>query len=98
MSSVGFTPPAPEPVNELQELRDAYKHLHDLLENLEVAEGALKILNFGIAAQYVTAAKWHAGEAQKAIEKIGQTKPEAKLKPKENKAFQNTRRVRDHSR
>lgn len=97
MSSVGFIPAAREPVNELEELRKAHKELASLIANLEVADGALKIFNLGITAEYIKLAKWHAQQVQKSIEKVGQTKPGAKRIHSEKK-FRETRHKRDNSR
>lgn len=72
MSSIRLVRDSPEPVNELKELRAAYRELTTLLNNLEVAEGALKILNLNITAQHIKSAKWNAEQAMKAIERVGQ--------------------------
>jgi hypothetical protein len=62
MSSVGFVPGA---VKELEQLREAWKTLNDLLKNLANAEASLQKHDLQLTAVPLKAAKWNAGQAKK---------------------------------
>jgi hypothetical protein len=71
MSSAGFQP---APVDELKQLRDAYKALNDISRNLASAEKCVKKQDPKMAEHHLRAAQWHTQQAKKAIETIGQAK------------------------
>jgi len=71
MSSVGFVPGA---VKELEQLREAWKTLNDLLKNLDNAEACLQKHDLKLTAVHLKVAKWNAGQAKKAIAAVGQVK------------------------
>jgi len=72
MSSVGFTPQSKD--NELEKLREAWRSLNDLLENLENAEACLQNHDLKLTADHLKVAKWNVGEVKKAIKVVGQAK------------------------
>ena len=71
MSSVGFVPGA---VKELEQLREAWKTLNDLLKNLANAEACLQKHDLQLIAVHLKVAKWNVGQVKKAIAAVGQAK------------------------
>ena len=71
MSSVGFTTSTEK---ELEQLREAWKTLNDLLKNLSNAEACLKNLDLKLTADHLKVAKWNVEQAKKAIKTVGQAK------------------------
>jgi hypothetical protein len=69
MSSVDFVPGA---VKEVEQLREAWKTLNDLLKNLASAEVCLQKHVLKLTAPHLKVAKWNAGQAMKAIAAVGQ--------------------------
>jgi hypothetical protein len=74
MSSVGFTPSTEK---ELEQLREAWKTLNDLLKNLSNAETCLKNLDLKLTADHLKVAKWNVEQTKKAIKIVGQAKRQA---------------------
>jgi len=71
MSSVGFTPSVDK---ELEQLREVWKTLNDLLKNLSNAETCLQNLDLKLTADHLKVAKWNVEQAKKAIKTVGQAK------------------------
>jgi hypothetical protein len=71
MSSVGFVPGA---VKGLEQLREAWKTLNDLLKNLANAEASLQKHDLQLTAVHLKVAKWNVGQVKKAIAAVGQAK------------------------
>jgi hypothetical protein len=71
MSSVGFIPGA---VKELEQFREAWKTLNDLLKNLANAEASLQKHDLQLTAVHLKVAKWNVGQVKKAIAAVGQAK------------------------
>jgi hypothetical protein len=71
MSSVGFVSGA---VKELEQLREAWKTLNDLLKNLANAEACLQKHDLKLTAVHLRVAKWNVGQVKKSIAAVGQTK------------------------
>jgi hypothetical protein len=69
MSSVGFTPQSKD--DELEELREAWRSLNDLLTNLTNAEESLQNHDLSLTANHLQVAKWNVGEVKKAIKCVG---------------------------
>lgn len=72
MSSVGFTSQSKD--NELENLREAWKTLNDLLNNLGNAEACLSNHDLKLTADHLKVAKWNVGQVKKAIVAVGPAK------------------------
>jgi len=70
MSSVGFN----ESINELRKLREAYDSLNDVVRGIESAVACMDVMNFGLARDYLNAAKWSTEQAKKSIAVVGKSK------------------------
>ena len=71
MSSIGFSPGAP---NELDQLREAYRSLNDITRNLASAQKCLQKEDLRMAEHLLRAAEWHVGQAKQRIGAVGQGK------------------------
>ena len=76
MSAIGFTPQ----LNEIEELRNAYGAMNDVLRNLRNVRECLRREDFRMADHHLRAAEWHVGQAKQRIAAVGQSKPGSKLK------------------
>ena len=70
--SSGFTPQSND--HELEKLREAWKLLNDLLNNLSNAESCLKNLDLKLTGDHIKVAKWNVEEVKKTITFVGQAK------------------------
>jgi len=70
MSPVGFTPQPKD--NELEKLREAWRSLNDLLENITNAEACLQNHDLKLTADHLHVAKWNVAQVNKAIAVVGQ--------------------------
>ena len=62
------------PEKELENLREAYDSLKDVIRGIDSALSSMESLNFGLARDHLKAAKWHIGEAQKKITAVGKNR------------------------
>jgi len=74
MSAIGFSPGAP---NELDQLREAYRSLNDIARNLASAKQCLQKEDLRMAEHHLRAAEWHAAQAKQRIEAVGEVKATA---------------------
>ena len=70
MSAIGFTPQ----LNEIEELRNAYSAMNDVLRNLRNVRECLRREDFRMADYHLRAADWHLGQARHRFAAVGQSK------------------------
>ena len=69
--AVGFSP---APVNDVEELREAYSSLNDIARNIAHALRCLQQRDLKMLRACLTTAQWHTEQAKKSINAAGQTK------------------------
>ena len=68
MSSVGF--PTQSKDNELEQLREAWRSLNDLLKNITNAEACLSKHDPKLTADHLKVAKWNVGQVKRVIKTV----------------------------
>jgi hypothetical protein len=73
MSAIGFAPHT----DEIQELRNAFGAMNDVLRNLRNMRECLRREDWRMADHHLRAAEWHLGQAKEKIAAVGRARNKA---------------------